>query len=178
MPITINDGTTVADGTPVGMNTGQYPRFDVDGVTPLAGHGVYPLAGADLTDYNQRLTDAAAAALPDAQARVAAEVEAVRHTKQYADVVYGGNTYNAGKVARANLTAMVTSFNFSVKTDDIWLDVNNVQVTLLEADFQGLFDAMQASQQAAYIAEATKYAEVMALTTVADVEAYDINIGW
>jgi hypothetical protein len=178
MPITINDGTTVADETPVGMNTGQYPRFDTDGITPLAGHGVYPLAGADLADYNQRLSDAAAAALPNAQARKAVEVEVIRHTKQYADVVYGGNTYNAGKVARANLTAMVTSFNFSVKTDDVWLDVNNIQVTLLEADFQGLFDAMQAAQQAAYVAEATKYAEIMALLDVASVDLYDVNIGW
>ena len=178
MPITIHDGTTVADGTPVGMNTGQYPRFDTDGITPLAGHGVYPLAGADLTDYNQRLADAAAAALPDAQARVAAQLEDIRHTNQYADVVYNTVTYNAGKVARANLTAMVTSFNFSAKTDDVWLDVDNVQVTLTEAEFQGLFDALQASQQAAYATEATKYGEVMALTDVASVEAYDVNTGW
>ena len=44
--------------------------------------------------------------------------------------------------------------------------------------FQGLFDAMQVSQQTAYITEATKYAEIMALTTVADVNAYDVNASW
>jgi len=177
MPITIHDGTTVADGTPVGMNTGQYPRLDTDG-NPLGGHGIYPLTGDDLADYNQRQTAAAAAALPNAQGRKTAELEIIRHEKQYANVVYNTVTYDAGKVARANLTAMVTSFNFSAKTDDVWLDVDNNQVTLTEAEFQGLFDAMQVSQQTAYITEATKYAEIMALTTVADVDAYDVNAGW
>ncbi|PIR37726.1 MAG: hypothetical protein COV35_08580 [Alphaproteobacteria bacterium CG11_big_fil_rev_8_21_14_0_20_39_49] len=47
MPITIHDGTTVADGTPVGMNTGQYPRLDTDG-NPLGGHGIYPLTGDEM----------------------------------------------------------------------------------------------------------------------------------
>lgn len=178
MPITIHDGSTVAEGTPCGMNTGQYPRFDTDGVTPLEGHGVYPLTGDDLADYNQRLADAAAAALPRAQARKASEVETIRHTKQYASVDYNSVTYDAGKVARSNLTAMVASFNHTAKTDDVWLDINNNQVTLTEAEFQGLFDAMFASQQAAYITESTKYAEIMALTTVVDVEAYDANTGW
>lgn len=177
MPITIHDGTTVADGTPVGMNTGQYPRLDGDG-NPLEGHGVYPLAGDDLTDYNQRLADAAAAELPNAQARKIIELETVRHEKQYSDVVYNGNTYNAGKVARANITAMVTSFNFSAKTDDTWLDINNAQVTLTEAEFQGLFDAMLASQQSAYMTEATKYGEIMALTDAVSVDVYDVNAGW
>ncbi|PIR37725.1 MAG: hypothetical protein COV35_08575 [Alphaproteobacteria bacterium CG11_big_fil_rev_8_21_14_0_20_39_49] len=116
--------------------------------------------------------------MPNAQSRKAAELEIIRHEKQYANVVYNTVTYDAGKVARANLTAMVTSFNFSAKTDDVWLDVDNNQVTLTEAEFQGLFDAMQVSQQTAYITEATKYAEIMALTTVADVNAYDVNASW
>ncbi|MDA0782430.1 MAG: DUF4376 domain-containing protein [Proteobacteria bacterium] len=160
------------------MNTGQYSRLDTDRKTPLEGHGVYPLSGDDLTDYNQRLADAAANALPEAQARKVIELEAVRHENQYADVVFNSVTYNAGKVASNNLTAMVTSFNFSTKTEDIWLDINNAQVTLTEAEFQGLFDTILAAQKSAYVTEAIKYAEIMALTDVVDVENYDVRAGW
>lgn len=177
MPITINDGTTVPDNTPCGMNTGMYPRVDEEG-NPLPGHGVYPLAGDDLTDYNTRVAAAEANALPAAKQRKFLELEAVRHVKQYANVTYSGNTYDAGQVARANLTAMLLSFDLSAKTDDFWLDTENNQVILTKVQFQELFDAVFASQQNAYMTESTKHQEIVALTTVAAVDAYDVNIGW
>lgn len=177
MPITIHDGTTVPDNIPCGMNTGMYPRVDEEG-NQLPGHGVYPLSGDDLTDYNARVAAAAVNALPAAKQRKFIELEAVRHVKQYADVIYVGNTYNAGQVARANLTAMLLSFDLSAKTDDFWLDTGNNQVILTKVQFQELFDAVFASQQNAYMTESTKHQEIVALTTVVDVEAYDVNTGW
>jgi hypothetical protein len=159
------------------MNTGTYPRLDEEG-NPLPGHGVYPLTGDDLADYNARIAAAQASAFPNAKQRKLIELEAVRHVKQYANVAYGDNTYNAGQVARANLTAMLLSFDLSAKTDDFWLDTFNNQVILTKVQFQELFDAMFASQQNAYMTESTKHQEIAALTTVADVEAYDVNTGW
>ena len=177
MTKTIHDGTTVPENTPCGMNNAEYPRLDEEG-NPLPGHGIYPLTGSDLTDYNARVAAAAASALPNAQQRKFVELEAVRHVKQYADVIYGGNTYNAGQVARANLSAMLISFDLSAKTDDFWLDTGNNQVILTKVQFQELFDAVFASQQNAYMTESTKHQEIVALTTVAAVDAYDVNTGW
>ena len=176
MPI-IHDGTTVPENTPCGMNTAEYPRLDEEG-NPLPGHGIYPLTGDDLADYNARVAAAAASALPNAKQRKFAELEAVRHVKQYADVTYAGNAYNAGQIARANLTAMLLSFDLSAKTDDFWLDIGNNQVILTKVQFQELFDAVFASQQNAYMTESTKHQEIFALTTVAAVDAYDANAGW
>lgn len=176
--ITIFDGATVADGTPVGMNTNLYPRFDQATNQILPGHGVYPLTGDDLADYNQRELYYLENALQNAKDLKIAKLEIIRHEKQYANVVYNSVTYDAGKVARANLTAMIISFNFSTKTEDVWLDINNNQLTLSEAEFHGLFDVMQVSQQSAYMTEANKYSEIMALTNLSDVETYNLNTGW
>jgi hypothetical protein len=159
------------------MDGGRFPRLDEAG-NQLPGHGIYPLTGDDLTDYNSRLAAAAANALPNAIQGKLVELEAVRHIKQYSNVTYGGNTYNAGQTARANLTAMLLSFDLSVKTDDFWLDTDNNQVILTKIQFQELFDTVFASQQNAYMTESTKHQEISALTTVAAVDAYDINAGW
>ena len=177
MTKTIYDGTTVPDNTPCGMNTGEYPRLDEAG-NPLPGHGIYPLTGDDLADYNARIAAAEASALPNAKQRKYIDLEAVRHIKQYADVTYNGHTYDAGQVARSNLTAMLLSFDLSSKTDDFWLDTSNNQVILTKVQFQELFDAVFASQQNAYMTESTKHQEIAALTTVEAVEAYDVNAGW
>jgi|GEM_PF-4340851 len=176
MPI-IHDGTTVPENTPCGMDTAQFPRLDEEG-NELPGHGIYPLTGADLSDYNARVAAAAASALPNAKQRKFSELEVIRNVKQYANVTYGGNTYNAGQVARSNLTAMLLSFNSGTKTDDFWLDIDNNHVILTQAQFQELFNAFFTSQQNAYMTESTKHQEIDALTTVTAIDTYDVNAGW
>jgi len=88
---------------------------------------------------------------------------------RYSDIAYMNTTFQADANSQALIVSVLSAG--SVPSGFYWLDVNNNQVSMTYADLQGLSGAILARGQVAYTNYQTKKAEILATTTVADLDA-------
>lgn len=88
---------------------------------------------------------------------------------RYADIAYMNTTFQADENSQSLIVSVLSAG--SVPNGFFWLDVNNAQVSMTYADLQGLSGAILARGQQAYADYQAKKAEILATTTVADLDA-------
>ncbi|NBP03383.1 MAG: DUF4376 domain-containing protein [Proteobacteria bacterium] len=97
-------------------------------------------------------------------------IETARKKVQYENVTYKGKTYFATPVAQDNLfKAYFLAKEFNI-TSLNWLDVNNMQITLILPDALALLKLLYDKIQPLYINEAIAQNTIINATTVAQVE--------
>lgn len=88
---------------------------------------------------------------------------------RYSDIAYMNTTFQADANSQALIVSVLSAG--SVPDGFFWLDVNNAQISMTYADLQGLSGAILARGQQAYADYQAKKAEILATTTVADLDA-------
>jgi len=88
---------------------------------------------------------------------------------RYSDIDYMNTTFQADANSQSLIVSVLSAG--SVPDGFYWLDVNNNQVSMTYADLQGLSGAILARGQVAYTDYQAKKAEILATTTVADLDA-------
>ena len=122
------------------------------------------------------------------QADVIALIDDLRTTKNNSPIVYTGLTLDADPASRDNLNGKIVEISSKIAlgittAEMFWKDHNNVihsWSTLPDylAWLQGYAIAIAERNTNLYGVSWTKKADVMALTHVNDVVAYDIQAGW
>lgn len=90
-------------------------------------------------------------------------------TTIYTDISYLNTTFQADKDSQDLIVSVLSAG--SVPAGFYWLDLNNDQVPMTYAEVQGLSAAILARGQVAYSDYQIKKAEILATTTVAELDA-------
>lgn len=89
-----------------------------------------------------------------------------------------GHTYQADAEARRNLGNALSIVMDNSPATRTWYDIANVQRTFTASDFKAMCKAMWDRGDAAFDVLQTKKNEIIALTTLVAVKAYDETAGW
>ncbi len=118
--------------------------------------------------------------LEQAKAVCKAEVDVLKFQKIQVPVVYNGNNYDSDPTSLSNLTATVAIINAgsTLPPGFTWRDADNNDVSLDAAGVIALADVMFNRVNDCYNASWTHKNAINALTTTADVAAYDMSSGW
>ncbi len=122
----------------------------------------------------------------DAKALIDAQSNKNDEINQYRDQVFAGGfldsngiRWNASSTDISNINAVCTLIALGVVTSNqTWRDTSNTNHTLTPTQLVQLAGGMATFGQAAYANSWTHKANVAALTTITDVNNYNITTGW
>lgn len=116
--------------------------------------------------------------LDEAKAVAKTLVDAERDRRKFLSVTYNGNLYSVSEWDMMMIMSlMITSNNGNaLPTGDYWRTANNTNVNLSNTDLNNLDGLIRSQVQSSYLWSWTKKAEIEACTTVAEVEALDLEL--
>lgn len=97
-----------------------------------------------------------------------------------AGFTWNGNIYDTGSISLMNITATVAAINsgVTIPSNFTWRTQDNQNVGMTAQQFVTFALSTFAWGEGVYIVSWTHKASIQALTTVADVTAYDFTTGW
>jgi hypothetical protein len=107
-------------------------------------------------------------------------ISTLRETKNLEPITYNNMLFDCDAQAQRNIQAWVTNINAGINPPQgfVWRDYNNVDQPADANFILGLNAAVVARGTQMYQTSWNKKAEVDALTTIEQVNSYDINAGW
>jgi len=108
------------------------------------------------------------------------QITRLRETKNLEPITYENTLFDCDETAQRNIQAWTTNINAGTNPPEgfVWRDYNNTDHAADAAFVLGLNAAVVARGTQLYQTSWTKKLEVDALTTVEQVNAYDITVGW
>lgn len=108
------------------------------------------------------------------------QITQLRETKNLEPITYQNSLFDCDETAQRNIQAWTTNINAGTNPPEgfVWRDYNNVDHAANASFVLGLNAAVVARGTQLYQTSWTKKAEVDALTTAEQVNAYDVTTGW
>lgn len=120
-----------------------------------------------------------AASLAHVRERRLKELKDQRDARVNGTFTWDGSVFDADPISQTRiLGAAVSAAGAPQRFPVNWRTNNNAWRALSAADTSAVWDALQTHIQANFSAFATKEAQINALTTVEDLQTYDVTTGW
>lgn len=107
-----------------------------------------------------------------------AALSALRYTKETAGINVGGSKIKTDRESQAALTGAYTTLKNNLLQSIDWKADGGAWVSLALAQVEPMAQAVAAHVQACFTREKAHAQAIAGLTTVAQVDAYDISTGW
>lgn len=105
-------------------------------------------------------------------------VNAEREHRKFADVEHAGNFYTVSEwdIMMIMSLLMASKTGSALPTDNYWRTANNTNVNLTAGDLESLDNLIKNQIQNSYVWSWTKKAQIDACTTVAELDALDLEL--
>jgi hypothetical protein len=153
----------------------SWTSTDVQAIDPQASMIFDPTRRAEASINTGLHTTFVAAELARAQARKNTQIE-----NKYRELCAEDYLWTDGKLYQVSddLRDGLNAINTGLYADRPWMAKDNTLKTFTVAEFKALGKAIFDRGDAYFVVKQIKKAEVNSLTTIAAVNAYDINAGW
>ncbi|MFZ3402922.1 DUF4376 domain-containing protein [Aeromonas salmonicida] len=111
-------------------------------------------------------------------ASLLAEVAAKRWLVETGGIVVAGSPIQTDRESQAQLSNSVSSLKSGLISDTPWKTADNSFVLVTLTELEPIAQAVATHVRASFAAEEAHYTAIAALQTQAELDAYDIGVGW